>query len=248
VTPDDPLVDFSVGNQFSRNKLLTAYQQILYVAQEAFDEGTTIQVNVTADFTDIVNTINTNTADLQAQIDAYTTQFEADITAAEVDFQAQIAELQAFPPDLQGFLNALDAQYVQLQADVDLLELDVVDIEARLTALESFGLPAPQAGGVQPPIPTNSLPADASTDVTVTTALTIDPVTVDAPGVHVATRWEVATDDQFTNVVYDVTSDVDLLNHSFTGTNGTEYFWRAYTTIEVPGAEGSVPTSYTTGV
>ena len=71
-------------------------------------------------------------------------------------------------------------------------------------------------------------PAQDEEDVPATFVLVSSTYIAEEPGLmHFKTQWQVATDANFTNIVYDHTSEVDLLSHAVSGLpDGTTYYVR----------------------
>lgn len=78
-----------------------------------------------------------------------------------------------------------------------------------------------------------------------------DPTFIERLETHVASQWQIATDQAFTNIVFDTGDDAaNLTNFQFTDaplTAGTQYWWRVRYKGEVTNySDWSTPTSFTT--
>lgn len=105
-----------------------------------------------------------------------------------------------------------------------------------------------------PSTPTNVLPADGATNIALTPTLESSAfVSPDAGATHAASRWQVATDDQFANIVYDSGIDSSNLTQISVPAGylgyGTIYYWRVkYQDDNDNWSEWSAETSLTTVV
>ncbi len=96
-------------------------------------------------------------------------------------------------------------------------------------------------------IPIITAPANLSTDVVQAPILSFE--TTNAIDGHISTRYQIATDIAFTDIVYDVTSETDLLSHVVANAlnQGVAHYFRVmYTTVAYGGSAWSTPRQFNT--